>query len=251
MVSKGQGKGGLELPAILKTIDIKKIQIGLIASCATMLIILIICFATYGWLSCDGGLKTSLSEYKTKGGSGKLSGKFKDEGETMAGLGAMAWIFMLISGVLAFLIMQQLCGAGGNLRKYYLMGGLASVGLCWLFLTAGWGRFADTKGGSSSGCDFGASFAFTVIIWLCLFPYAFFWFLLFARANDETSEDGASGEGGQQAQPDGEPDQQAYAPSYTAHNAGQDGAAAAPASEPPVAPAGDSNADKQPEDNRA
>jgi len=73
MVSKGQGKGGLELPAILKTIDIKKIQIGLIASCATMLIILIICFATYGWLSCDGGLKTSLSEYKTKGGSGKLS----------------------------------------------------------------------------------------------------------------------------------------------------------------------------------
>jgi len=93
-----------------------------------MLIILIICFATYGWLSCDGGRKTSLSEYKTKGGSGKLSGKFKDEGETMAGLGAMAWIFMLISGVLAFLIMQQLCGAGGNLRKYYLMGGLASVG---------------------------------------------------------------------------------------------------------------------------
>lgn len=239
-MAKGHGKGGLELPAILKTIDIKKIQIGLIASCVTMLVILIICYSTYGWLSCSGGLKTSLTEYKSDLGSGKLSGKSKDEGQTMAGLGAMAWLFMLASGILCVFVMQQICGAGGQLRKYYLIGGLVSVALCWLFLTAGWGRFADTKGGADGwSCDFGASFAFTVITWLCLFPYAFFWFLLFARANDECGAEGTPAEGAAQAQPDGEPDQASYAPSYTAHNAGAEGA---PATQPPVAPGAEADA---------
>jgi len=100
-------------------------------------------------------------------------------------------------------------------RKWYLIAGLVSVALAWLFLTAGFGRYANEKGGAGDfDPDFGASFAFTVIMWLVLFPYAFLWVMLFMRKNDT----GAGAD--TQAEEDGKPDQNVYTPSYSVQNAG-------------------------------
>eukprot|EP00658_Telonema_sp_P-2_P000833 TRINITY_DN102_c0_g1_i2.p2 TRINITY_DN102_c0_g1~~TRINITY_DN102_c0_g1_i2.p2 ORF type:complete len:146 (+),score=40.66 TRINITY_DN102_c0_g1_i2:251-688(+) len=94
---------------------------------------------------------------------------------------------------------------------------MVCVGMAWLFLTAGWGHYSDKKGGLTGSVDYGASFAFTVIMWLCLFPYAFFWFWLFNAGNDAESD--------QQAQQEGTPSGENYAPdpavpTYTKENAG-------------------------------
>lgn len=188
-----------------------------------------------------GGCTTSLKEVKCDSGTADLDGDAKDAADVMAGCGAMAWLFLLASGIIALLIMRQCLGAGGDKRPFFMYGGLASVGLTWLFLTAGWGNFADSKGGykdvSGVDPDFGASFAFTVIVWLCLFVYGFLWFLLYARANDAKPEGEEVPD--PQAQADGQPEASAYAPSYTANNAGAaaDGQEGQP-TEAPAAPTG-------------
>lgn len=223
---------GIALPAFC-AFSPKKVQIGLTASTVIIMVILIICFATYGWIVDYSSLKCdySLSKFKCSGGfSGKLESKAKKEGETMAGLGATAFIFLFINlCILVVLLLNKFA----TFQKQMLIAAMASTGLVWLFLTAGWGRYADSKGGNDGSVDFGASFAFTVIMWLCLFPYAFFWFWLFNAGNDETSD---------QAQADGTPDNNQYnaeagAPSYTSYTANNAGATSTDKEEAP-APAG-------------
>merc|ERR1712072_1555503 len=153
------------VPEILNW-DAKKTKIGLLVSASLLLIVMLICLATYGWLSYTVlgiDCKTSLSEVDCDGFSSQdLKDGPKDEGETMAGLGAMAFIFLLIQ----FNKIPQ---------KILLIAGLASLGLSWLFLTAGWCRFVDSEGGCTGtydyNCDYGASFAFIVLSWLCYFPF--------------------------------------------------------------------------------
>jgi len=204
---------GIQLPAFLN-FSPKKVQIGLAISTSVMLVILIICFATFGWIVDYSNFKcnTSLQEADCNGGKVDLAGNTKDEGNTMAGLGAVAWIFLFINLVI---LVIMLLGKFASAKNPMLIAALGSTALAWIFLTAGWGRFADSKGGFKGSVDFGASFAFVIIIWLCLFPYAFFWFLLFNSSNDAASD--------QQAQADGTPDANAYSdgstPSYTTNNA--------------------------------
>merc|ERR1711934_52440 len=243
MVARGRGKGGIQLPAALESIDIKKIKIGLIVATVTMLVILIICYATFGWLVDYTSAKcsTSLSESKCSGSTNKLSGKLKDEGETMAGLGAMAWIFMFVNLIILVIL---ILGKLQSYQKIMLIAGMALVGLTWLFLTAGWGRFADSNGGGEGSVDFGASFAFTVITWLCLFPYGFFWFLLFNRSNDADSDKANQ----PQAQVDGTPDQSAYndAPTYTVDSSAKPAGATATAGDDTTKPQENAPAHEEP-----
>merc|ERR1711935_402695 len=206
---------GIALPAFCN-FNPKKVQIGLAVSTVVMLVVLIICFATFGWVvdhttaSCD----TSLSESKCSGfGTVDLTGDAKDEGRTMAGLGAMCFIFLFLDLIVLVIL---LLGKFATHNKIFLIAGLACTGLAWLFLTAGWGRFADSKGGFDDSPDYGASFGFTVIVWLYLFPYAFFWFWLFNAGNDAQSDSA-------QAAHDGEPNNDAYSgepASYTVNNGG-------------------------------
>jgi hypothetical protein len=229
---------GIALPAFCN-FSPKKVQIGLAASTVVIMVILIICFATYGWVVGWSSNKCDLSLQKAKcnGFEFKLNDKSKKEGETMAGLGATAFIFLFINlCILVILLLNKFV----TFQKHMLIGGMAFTALAWLFLTAGWGRYADSKAGLDGSVDYGASFAFTVIMWLCLFPYAFFWFWLFNAGNDEKSD---------QAQADGTPDQQQYhsetgAPSFTSYTANNAGATTPEVDE--KAPAGDESQPPQP-----
>jgi hypothetical protein len=202
---------GINLPSFCN-FKPKTVQIGLTISTVTMMVVLIICYSTFGWID-DDGYTTSLKEQKVGGHTSDLTGDAKTEADTMAGLGAMAFIFLFLDLVILVILLLDKFSSYKNLM---VIGGLVCTGLAWLFLTAGWGRFADSNGGASSSVDFGASFAFTVITWLCLFPYAFFWFWLWNNSNDAESDT--------QAQADGTPAAEQYAgsgaPSFTANNAG-------------------------------
>eukprot|EP00657_Telonema_sp_P-1_P005577 TRINITY_DN2303_c0_g1_i1.p1 TRINITY_DN2303_c0_g1~~TRINITY_DN2303_c0_g1_i1.p1 ORF type:complete len:195 (+),score=63.47 TRINITY_DN2303_c0_g1_i1:154-738(+) len=161
----------------------KKVQIGMLISTVTILVILIICFATFGWID-SGGVTTSLQEAKGSGQTVDLKGDAKDAAHAMAGLGAIAWICLFLDLIiLVILLMNKF----QSYKNHMLIAGMALTGLAWLFLTAGWGHYSDSKGGAKEygikDPDYGASFAFTVIMWLCLFPYAFFWFWLWNSSN--------------------------------------------------------------------
>merc|ERR1711907_509258 len=101
----------------------------------------------------------------------------------MAGLGSMCVIFLFVNLVINIIMLTQ------KLTQFYNYMAIAALVLClltWIFLTAGWGHYADKKGGISPGSvDYGASFAFTIIVWLGLFPYSFFWFLLWNQVASE------------------------------------------------------------------
>merc|ERR1712072_1116456 len=212
------------VPEILNW-DAKKTKIGLLVSASLLLIVMLICLATYGWLSYTVlgiDCKTSLSEVDCDGFSSQdLKDGPKDEGETMAGLGAMAFIFLFINLIVLI---------------FLLIAGLASLGLSWLFLTAGWCRFVDSEGGCTGtydyNCDYGASFAFIVLSWLCYFPFIFVWLLLANKLNSEEAPPADK-------VPDG-PAQQAP-PVYTNDSREQtdeaDAPAPAPATEEAPAPA--------------
>merc|ERR1712166_1018744 len=98
---------GIQLPAFLN-FSPKKVQIGLAISTSVMLVILIICFATFGWIVDYSNFKcnTSLQEADCNGGKVDLAGNTKDEGNTMAGLGAVAWIFLFINLVILVIMLS-------------------------------------------------------------------------------------------------------------------------------------------------
>ena len=73
----------------------------------------------------------------------------------MAGLGAMCVIFLVVNLCINIVMIID---KFRNLYKYFAIAALVLCFLTWLFLTAGWGHYADKKGGVPSGdVDYGAS----------------------------------------------------------------------------------------------
>jgi len=128
--------------------------------------------ATFTSQSCD----FSLEEMKCDGGTTDLKGDAKSAADVMAGLGAMCWIFLFINVLINIVILVE---KFTSFNKIMTLVGLVLSCVTWLFLTCGWGHYADKKGGVPSGdVDYGASFAFVILLWLALFPYIFFWLVL-------------------------------------------------------------------------
>lgn len=122
--------------------------------------------------SCD----FSLEEAKCDSGTSDLDGDFKSAADVMAGLGSMCWIFLFINLLINIVILVE---KFTSFNKIMTLVGLVLSCVTWLFLTCGWGHYADKKGGVPSGdVDYGASFAFVILLWLALFPYIFFWLVL-------------------------------------------------------------------------
>lgn len=208
---------------MLPKFPFRKVNLGLLISTAIMLIILITCFCTFGWVvdykpystecgNCFGsssgpckaadyvcsalvggacspgttlcGVQTdtsgscdfSLEEAKCDGGTSDLDGDFKKAADVMIGLGAMCWIFLFINLLINIVIQIE---KFTSFYRYMTIAGMVLCAVTWLFLTCGWGHYADKKGGVPSGdVDYGASFVFVIFIWLALFPYTFFWVIL-------------------------------------------------------------------------
>jgi hypothetical protein len=191
------------------------INIGLAVTTASTLIILIICFSTFGWVvdyySCD----FSLQEAKCDTGTSDLTGDSKKAADVMIGMGSMCFIFLFINLCINVVIALE------KFTRFYPYMTLAGVALCvltWIFMVAGWGHYADKKGGTPGGSvDYGASFAFVVLIWLGLFPYTFFWLVLASMKIGDGPDPNAP-------QPDpnaGEPNSSEYpsaGPVYTSDN---------------------------------
>merc|ERR1711865_670481 len=134
-------------------------------------------------ISCD----FSLEESKCDNGTTDLAGDAKKAADAMAGLGSMVVIFLFIN----------LC-----INIYIAIVGIVLAALSWLFLMSGWGHYADKKGGIASGsADYGASFAFVILVWLALFPYIFFWVVLWNQVAAPTDDCEGKGPGGVQEDP--------------------------------------------------
>jgi len=167
-----------------------KVNLGLGISGATMVVIMIICMATHGWvvdwsnLNCD----FSLQEAKCGTSTFDLKGDTKDAADAMAGLGSVALLALVFNFVVNCIILSKKCV---RFYKIMVIGAMISCFVCWFFLTCGWGQYADKKGGTSGGgsVSYGASFAFIILIWLALWPYAFFWVVLFKMVS-RPEEDG-------------------------------------------------------------
>ena len=97
--SRPTGQNGWKVSGWFPKLRPDKVNIGLAVATATMLMILIICFATFGWvvdystLSCD----FSLEEMKCDGHTFELDGDLKDTADVMIGMGAMSFIFLFIN----------------------------------------------------------------------------------------------------------------------------------------------------------
>lgn len=123
-------------------------------------------------LKCD----FSLEEMKCDGGTYDLDGDYKSAADVMIGLGAMSWIFIFINLLINIVVLVE---RFTSFNKIMTLVGLVLSCVTWLFLTCGWGHYADKKGGVPSGdVDYGASFVFVILLWLALFPYIFFWLVL-------------------------------------------------------------------------
>merc|ERR1711865_283880 len=143
-------------------------------------------------VTCDFSLKEYTCSNNFDGAD--LTGDPKDVANVMAGLGAMCIIFLFIIMLVNVLI---LINKLTNLWNILTIVALVLVLLTWIFLTAGWGHYAAKKGGSPSGnddVDYGASFAFTIIVWLCLFPFAFFWVCLWNQVRNPSDADAPAAE---------------------------------------------------------
>jgi len=191
--------------------QIKNVNLGLGATAILFLVIEIICMATHGWVVDYAGCDYSLKDAECGSANFDLTGDAKTAADAMGGLGSMAILCWILNLTINCLIFFAPCGMT-KWFKIMTIAGLISCAVSWFFLTCAWGTYSDKKGGVDGSPDYGASFAFTILIWLALWPYAFFWVVLWnqvASNNDEHQP---------QVDNDGQPTSTAYpAATGTAH----------------------------------
>lgn len=135
-------------------------------------------------VTCDGSVNLQYRSVSV-GGTLDLKDARKQAGDTMIALGSMCIIFLCVNLCINIVILVD------KFSKYQNYMGIAAMVLClvsWIFLMSGWAHYADTFGSVS----YGASFAFSIIIWLALFPYTFFWLVLWNQI-DEPENEGCDG----------------------------------------------------------
>ena len=138
-------------------------------------------------IKCDGSVSLQYRGVTFNGGSTvDLKDDRKQAADTMIALGSMCIIFLFVNLCINIVILVD------KFSKYHNYMGIAAMVLClvaWIFLMAGWAHYADKKGGVPFGSvSYGASFAFSIIIWLALFPYSFFWLVLWNQIDEPDSE---------------------------------------------------------------